>query len=55
MLPYNNHPAMFYGRDGQLKPEYGAYVDRLRDLQREMHALVVEAAELQQFTPALNV
>lgn len=50
VLPYVNDPAIFY--DGrQLKPEYAAYVDRLRDLQVEMHALVVEAAQLSNSLP----
>lgn len=46
VLPYSSVPSNFYGADGQLKPEYSAYVDRLRDLKAEMHALVVEAAGL---------
>lgn len=46
VLPYVSTPAVFYDERGRLKPEYGAYVDRLRDLEREMHALVVEAAKL---------
>ncbi len=51
VLPYASNPAMFYDQHGQLKPEYGAYVDRLRDLQTEMHALVVEAARLSNSLP----
>lgn len=46
VLPYANSTAVFYDQRGRLRPEYGAYVDRLRDLQREMHALVVQAAKL---------
>lgn len=50
VLPYLNNPAVFYhGR--QLKPEYAAYVDRLPDLQLEMHALVAEAAQLSNSLP----
>lgn len=51
VLPYINSPAMFYDAHGQLKPEYGAYVDRLGDLKTEMHALVVEAADLSNSLP----
>ena len=51
VLPYVSNPAFFYERNGQLKPEYDAYVDRLRDLRREMHALVVEAAKLSDSLP----
>ncbi|HWJ37191.1 MAG TPA: hypothetical protein VNR86_00290, partial [Sphingomicrobium sp.] len=46
ILPYGKTPAIFYDPHGRLKPEYDAYVDRLRDLEREMHAMVVEAAKL---------
>lgn len=50
VLPYLNDPTVFY-EGGHLKPEYSAYVDRLHDLKREMHALVVEAAELSDSLP----
>lgn len=50
VLPYADNTAVFYqGR--QLKPEYAAHVDGLRDLQREEHALVVEAGELRDSLP----
>lgn len=51
VLPYINDPTIFYDRSGQLKPEYAAYVDRLRDLQGEIHALVVGAAQLSDSLP----
>jgi hypothetical protein len=46
VLPYVNQPETFYDERGQLKPGYGAYVDRLRDLQREHCALITEASRL---------
>jgi hypothetical protein len=46
VLPYVNQPETFYDERGQLKPEYAAYVDRLRDLQREHRALITEASRL---------
>lgn len=50
VLPYLGDTGAFY--DGRrLKPEYAAYVDRLQDLQREGHALVVEAGELRDSLP----
>ena len=51
VLPYSSNPAIFYDPRGRLKPEYAAYVDRLRELQTEMHALVVEAASLSDSLP----
>lgn len=51
VLPYASTPAVFYDQRGQLKPEYSAYVDRLRDLEREMHALVAEGAKLSDSLP----
>jgi hypothetical protein len=49
VLPYRGDTRRFYDGAGRPKPEYAAYVDRLRDLNREMHAQVVEAA-----TPAMQ-
>jgi hypothetical protein len=51
VLPYLVDKRTFYESSGHLKPEYAAYVDRLRDLQREDHAMVVEAAEIQKSLP----
>jgi hypothetical protein len=51
VLPYLNDTDRFYGPNGRLKPEYAAYVDRLRDLKREQHSQVVEAAELRDTLP----
>jgi len=51
VLPYLGDRAAFYGADGKLKPDYSAYVDRLRDLQREDRALVNEAAVLRDSLP----
>ena len=51
VLPYTSGPETFYTEHGQLKPEYAAYLDRLRDLQREHRALVIEAAQLRDALP----
>lgn len=51
VLPYSGEPSMFYDERGQLKPDYAAYVDRLRDLQREHRALIAEAAQLRDALP----
>jgi hypothetical protein len=51
VLPFTGDTQIFYDRRGRLKPEFAAYVDRLRDLQREGHALVVEAGELRNSLP----
>ena len=51
VLPYASNPTAFYDQQGRLKPEFSAYVERLRDLQREMHALVVQAARLSESLP----
>ena len=51
VLPYISEPSIFYDARGQLKPEYAAYVDRLRDLQRELRALILEAAQLRDALP----
>ena len=51
VLPYVGNQREFYDAQGRLKPEYGAYVDRLRDLQVEIHALVVGAAKLRDSLP----
>lgn len=52
VLPYVNDPMVFYDKSGKLKAEYAAYVDRLRDLHGEIHALVVEAAKLRDALPS---
>jgi hypothetical protein len=51
VLPYLGDQTVFYGPGRRLKPEYAAYVDRLRDLRRENHALVVEATALHRSLP----
>jgi hypothetical protein len=51
VLPYVSDMQRFYRPSGRLKPEYAAYVDRLRDLNREMHSQVVEAAALRDSLP----
>ena len=51
VLPYVSEPRVFYDQRGQLKPEYAAYLDRLRDLQRELRALIIEAAQLRDALP----
>lgn len=50
VLPYLGDATAFYD-GGHLRPEYAAYVDRLRDLQREGHAMVAEAASLRDSLP----
>jgi hypothetical protein len=51
VLPFLDNPATFYEPGGQLKPEYAAYVDRLRDLRGEIHALAVEGGKLGKSLP----
>jgi hypothetical protein len=51
VLPYASDKAVFYDRDGKLKPEFAAYVDRLRDIRREEEAIVVEAGNLRDALP----
>ncbi len=51
VLPFLDNPATFYEPEGQLKPEYAAYVDRLRDLRGEIHALAVEGGKLGKSLP----
>jgi hypothetical protein len=51
VLPFTGDTQTFYDGRGQLKPEFAAYVDRLRDLRREGRALVIEAGELRDSLP----
>lgn len=51
VLPYVGDTERFYDQGGRLRPRYAAYVDRLRDLNREMHAQVIEAAALSNSLP----
>ena len=51
VLPSLGDGHRFYDESGRLKPEYAAYVDRLRDLNHEMHSQVIEAAELRDSLP----
>lgn len=46
VLPYVAEKDVFYNRNGKPKPEFTAYVDRLRDLHKEERAIVVEAINL---------
>jgi hypothetical protein len=50
VLPHLGDAAAFYD-GGRLRPEYAAYVDRLRDLEREGNAMVAEAASLRDSLP----
>ena len=50
VLPYLNQPAVFYD-EGSLRPEYAAYVERLRDFRDDGHALIVEARRLRDALP----
>jgi hypothetical protein len=51
VLPFASRPGSFYRADNRLRPEFAAYVERLRDLHREERALVAEAAELRDALP----
>lgn len=51
VLPYLDDTTRFYDGTGRLRPQYAGYVERLRDLNREMHAQVVEAATLRDTLP----
>jgi len=51
VLPYVADRDAFYDRSESLKPEFAAYVDRLRDLNREERAIVLEAASLRDALP----
>jgi hypothetical protein len=51
VLPYAGTKDTFYDRSGTLKPEFEAYVDRLRDLHREERAVAVEAGILRDALP----
>ena len=51
VLPYVSDKSAFYDRNGKLKPEFAAYVDRLRDIHREERAIVTEAASLRDALP----
>ena len=55
VLPYLGDARTFYDDTGHLRPEYAAYIDRLRDLHREVHTLVVQAAKLRDSLPQRNV
>jgi hypothetical protein len=51
VLPYVGERQVFYDANGKLKPEFAAYLDRLRDLHREEQAIVVEASNLRDALP----
>ena len=51
VLPYTSEPSIFYDARGQLTLEYAAHLDRLRDLQRELRAMITEAAQLRDALP----
>lgn len=47
VLPFAHEgPAIFYGADGALKPEYREHIERLRELRQMEKAMVVEGAGL---------
>ena len=50
VLPYVGQPSVFYDA-GQLRPEYAAYVERLRDFRDDGHQLIVEARRLRDLLP----
>lgn len=51
VLPYEGNKDSFYDGSGRLKPEFAAYVDRLRDLHREERAVAIEAGSLRDALP----
>ena len=51
VLPYEGSKDNFYDDSGRLKPEFAAYIDRLRDLHREERAVAVEAGSLRDALP----
>jgi hypothetical protein len=50
VLPYLNQPAIFYD-GGRLRPEYAAYVERLRDYRDDGHELIAKARQLRDALP----
>jgi hypothetical protein len=50
VLPYLGQPAVFYD-GGKLRPEYAAYVERLRDFRDDGHQLIVQARQLRDALP----
>jgi hypothetical protein len=50
VLPYLGQPEVFYD-GGKLRPEYAAYVERLRDFRDDGHELIMRAEELRDALP----
>lgn len=50
VLPHLSQPAVFYDA-GKLRPEYAAYVERLRDFREDGHELIVQARQLRDALP----
>ena len=50
VLPYLGQPSVFYDA-GKLRPEYAAYVERLRDFRVDGHELIVQAQQLRDALP----
>lgn len=50
VLPYLGQPSAFY-HEGKLRPEFAAYVDRLRDYRDDGHELVAKARQLRDALP----
>lgn len=50
VLPYLGQPAVFY-EGGRLRPEYAAYVERLRDFRDDGHRLIIQARQLRDALP----
>ena len=54
VMPYLNNPAHFYAADDTLRPEYAAYVDRLRDLAKTTTGMAADARKLQDDLKSMN-
>jgi hypothetical protein len=50
VLPYLGQPAVFYD-EGKLRPEFAAYVERLRDYRDDGHELIAKARQLRDALP----
>ena len=54
VMPYLNNPAHFYAADDTLRPEYAAYLDRLRDLAKTTTGMAADARKLQHDLKSMN-
>jgi hypothetical protein len=54
VMPYLDAPAHFYAADGTLRPEYAAYIDRLRDLAEATTGMAADAGQLQRDLKSTN-